>query len=678
MSSFSPPLVGIDVGGTFTDFVLWEPQSKTLRTHKELSTPHDQSEAMLAGLRALGVAEAEIVHGSTVATNALLEGKGARTGLLTTAGFRDVLALGRQNRPHLYRLVQPPQPPLVPRHWRWEVAERLNEKGKVLQPLDEGRIKVLAEEIAASGVDSLAIVFLFSFLNPTHEQRAAQILRARLPQLLLTLSCELLPEHREFERTATTVINAYVRPPVAHYLTRLVEQLGPGRRLRVMQSNGGLISAAQAGQEAARLALSGPAGGVVGAFRLMQQVDGTDTPALLTFDMGGTSTDVALCPGAILTTTEAEIGGLPLRLPVIDLHTVGAGGGSMARVDSGGALRVGPESAGASPGPACYGRGGRAPTVTDANLVLGRLDPARFLGGQMRLDVEAARRAVSTIAEPLGLSIERAALGILAVANAVMERALRRVSVERGHDPRTFTLFPFGGAGPLHACALADALAMTHIVIPRQASVLSALGMLLAPQARDLSHAMLHPLETLVVDDLRRVLDSLQSQAQAALAAEGIKAPTWHVAMDCRYVGQSYELTIPLALPLEPPSLSLLAAEFHAAHAQRYGARYPRPIEAVTLRLRGSAPAPLAQGWLTATPALAHGANPAGTSLVWFDGDAPVLTPGYERASLAPGTTFNGPALLYQPDTTVVVGPRWAGRIDDWGNVTLQSSSTSY
>ena len=666
-------LVGIDVGGTFTDFVVWNSARGTLRTHKELSTPGEQSVAMVRGLEVLGVSAADIVHGSTVATNALLEGKGARAGLLTTEGFRDVLALGRQNRPYLYRLLQPPRPALVPREWRWEARERLDEAGRVLLPLDEAALEALAEEIRAAGIESLAVVFLFSFLDPTHERRAAALLGERLPELPVTLSSELLPEHREFERTATTVINAYVRPLVANYLGRLVERLGAGRLLRVMQSNGGIIGAEQAGQEAARLALSGPAGGVVGAFRLMQQVDGTDAPELLTFDMGGTSTDVSLCPGRVLTSNESEIAGLPLRLPVIDIHTVGAGGGSIARVDAGGALRVGPESAGAEPGPACYGRGGTEPTVTDANLVLGRLDPTRFLGGRMRLDIAAARRAVARVAGPLGLSIEEAALGILAVANAGMERALRRVSVERGYDPRPFTLFPFGGAGPLHACALAEALGMRRVVVPPQASVLSALGMLLAPLARDFSQALLCLLNEASSERLQESLAALQARASAVLAADGIAAPEWGASVDCRYAGQSYELTVPLALPVTSESIRTLEEDFHAAHEQRYGARYAQPVEMVTARLRGAAPSALeAVEWLKRQEAAPHQANPTGQTEVWFDREGPRTVPTFEREALAAGATMEGPALIFQPDTTTVIAPGWRGQVDGWGNVVLR------
>jgi N-methylhydantoinase A len=671
-------ILGVDVGGTFTDFVLWDPAQQALRTHKVLSTPTEQGNSLLTGLHTLGIGTADIIYGSTIATNALLERRGARAALLTTGGFRDILELARQNRPHLYRLLQPPGDPLIPREHRWEVPERLDAEGNVIVPLDGELLGEVAEQLDAAGIESLAVVFLFSFLNSVHERHARDILRARLPGLPITLSSELLPEHREYERTATTVINAYVRPRVERFLRDLTVRLGQGRSLWVMQSNGGIIGAKQAADEAARLVLSGPAGGVVGAFRLMQQVEDTNAPDLITFDMGGTSTDVALCPGVIPTSTESEIAGLPLRLPVIDIHTVGAGGGSMARVDQGGALQVGPMSAGADPGPACYGRGGHEPTVTDANLVLGRLDPARFLGGKMPLDSAAARRAVATIARTLGLSLEATALGILQVANAAMERALRHVSVERGHDPRAFTLFPFGGAGALHACALARSLSISHILVPPHASVMSALGMLLAPLARDFSQSMLERLEQIPAPALAGRLSDLKEVARQQLGEELATTAIWSVGVDCRYAGQSYELTIPLSLPVSPQSITDLETGFHAAHKQQYGSQHLGPIETVTLRLRATAPAALDNvEWLPAKLATPHQARQSGSVPVWFDSSGPLDTATFERVTLSTGARISGPALVYQPDTTVLIEPGWEGAVDPYFNLHLTRETVS-
>ncbi|MEM9666201.1 MAG: hydantoinase/oxoprolinase family protein, partial [Bacteroidota bacterium] len=416
--------IGIDVGGTFTD-VAWLRDGAVV-VHKVPTTPDDQSRAILTALDTLGVAvTTPVVHGMTVATNALLERRGARTALITTKGFADVLVLGRQHRPALYAFTQMRPAPLVPTERRFEVTERLDVGGAVVTPLEPAQAKALVEPLRAARAESVAVVLLHSYQHPAHEQAIAEALRRHLPGVDLSLSSELLPEHREYERTATTTINAYVQPLVARYLARLEEALHP-RSLRIMQSNGGVAEAAQAAQQAARLVLSGPAGGVVGAFRVAQQALADDAPSVLTFDMGGTSTDVALCPGAIPRTAEGSIADLPLRLPSTDIHTVGAGGGSIARVDAGGVLRVGPESAGALPGPACYGHGGTAPTVTDANVVLGRLDPDGFLDGcpdALRLDPAAARAALKPLAKALDRSVEAAALGVLRVANAAMERA---------------------------------------------------------------------------------------------------------------------------------------------------------------------------------------------------------------------------------------------------------------
>ena len=524
--------IGIDTGGTFTDFI-WVDKEGRLRLYKEPSTPDDPSRAVLAGLAVGGApAAADVVHGSTVATNALLQRRGAPTALVATAGFADVLEIGRQDRPDLYALVPQKPPPLVPRQWRFEVRERVGADGQVVMPLDEASLAEVVERVAAAGVESVAVCLLFSFLRPEHEQHVGAALRARLPGVHVSLSSDILPEYREYERTATTVINATVAPLMGRYLARLAEQLTP-RRLAVMQSNGGIISAALAGAQAARTALSGPAGGVVGARFVAASAGpgGAGYTDLITFDMGGTSTDVALCAGRAPTTTGGSIAGLPLRLPLIDIHTVGAGGGSLAYLDAGGALQVGPQSAGAWPGPACYhadyeawrrltdedrpptaadttgeeGSWGQVPgarvehsspgtwnlepgtfcTVTDANLVLGRLDAERFLGGQMALHEASALAAVGALAAEMGSTVEGAALAIMRVANAAMERAIRRVSVERGHDPRRFTLLAFGGGGPLHACELAEALGIPRVLVPPTPGVLSALGMLAAAPARD-------------------------------------------------------------------------------------------------------------------------------------------------------------------------------------------------
>lgn len=684
------PRTGIDTGGTFTDFVWLE--NGRLRVHKQLSTPADPSRAVLAGLDHLGAPEqAAIVHGSTVATNALLERRGARTALITTEGFADVLAIGRQNRPDLYALVPQKPAPLVPRGRRFEVAERVTAQGEVLRPLDPAALEPIFEEMADAGVESVAVCLLFSFLYPEHErlirERLLQMARAgEAADLHIALSSEILPEYREFERTAATVINAYVAPLMDRYLRRLAAGVAP-RSLAIMQSNGGVISAARAGAHAARTVLSGPAGGVVGAHFVAEQAGFGD---IITFDMGGTSTDVALCPGRLPPTTEGEIAGLPLRLPTMDIHTVGAGGGSLAYIDAGGALHVGPESAGADPGPACYGLDvevagagalsyfDRYPlpiTVTDANLVLGRLDAGHFLGGEMSLHAHRAVAALEQLAPELGAAgPEAAAWNVLEVANATMERAIRRISVERGHDPRRFTLVAFGGAGPLHACDLAHALSIPRVLIPPAPGVLSALGMLVAAPTRDYSQTVM---ATVGEGDagsgtwLRRRFTPLEEKALAEMAAEGHEAEALVLnrMLDVRYRGQSHELTIPAGL--EAPAV---AARFHEAHEKRYGYRRPEePVEIVNVRLQ--AVAPVAPPDL---PRRAAGPPDAGEALigqkaVWFD-QAPLTTDLYLRERLRPGHAFDGPAVVFQYDTTTVIPPDWQAHVDPFGNLILTRS----
>lgn len=681
--------IGIDVGGTFTDFVLLE--DGMLRVHKESTTPQDQSRAILAGLTRFGMLDdpperVEIVHGTTVATNALLERQGARTALLTTAGFVDIIEIGRQNRPHLYELHQQRPPPLAPPDLRFEAVERLDIHGSVLTPLDEDALRRTAAAIASADPESLAICFLFSFRNAAHEQRAAQILSQSCPGLPTSLSSDILPEYREYERTATTVINAYVRPLVSRYLARLTDALA-GIPIRVMQSNGGAMGTAQAATEPARLVLSGPAGGVVGAFRLAQMAIEREEreplsllpleARIITVDMGGTSTDVALCPRTIPRTTESEVAGLPLRLPIIDIHTVGAGGGSLAHVDAGGGLRVGPQSAGALPGPICYGRGGEQPTVTDANLILGRLDAKQFLGGSgvLTLDVAAAETALAALGERIGgLSAQEAALGVVRVANATMERAVRRVSVERGHDPRDFVLVPFGGAGPLHACDLADTLGIPRIFLPPSPGVLSALGLLMADIVYESSQALLINADRLVAHPftLQEAISALEKLATAVLAKEGITEPTLEMFLDIRYRGQSYELTVSLAQPATSAAVQQAVDEFHAAHAVRYGyAMHDEIVEIVTLRLRGTGPG--VELHLPHEPLGLPEPDVAqmGTKPVWFRPDSPHTSTCYDRARLRPGHRFDGPAMVFQFDTTTVVAPGWTAFVDSLHNLWL-------
>jgi N-methylhydantoinase A len=688
--------VGIDIGGTFTDFVVFDETAGRFTTFKVLSTPHDPAEAVLNGLRQLtmnneqftrkllGAAhtakdekgftgqpseelELFIVHGSTVATNALLERKGAVTGLVTTKGFRDVLEIGRQNRPDIYDLFGRRPAPLVPAALRFEVDERVDQHGRPIQPLQPVVLDDLVEQLKTAKITSVAVSLLFSFLYPSHEQMIGE--RLRQEGFSVSLSSEVLPEFREYERTSTTVVNAYVSPVMDRYLGRLERESG-AQDFRVMQSNGGSIRAGQARREAVRCVLSGPAGGVVGA-RYVAEAAGFKH--LLTFDMGGTSTDVALCPGDIQVTSESEIGGLPIRIPVIDIHTVGSGGGSIGYVDAGGALRVGPQSAGAEPGPVCDGRGGQQPTVTDANLLLGRLAADQFLGGQMGLDLLAAEAALIRLAQEARLSpqaglnlAQTVALGMIQVVNAHMERALRVISIQRGHDPRDFCLVSFGGAGSLHAVDLARNLRIPRVLIPPSAATLSALGMLAADVVKDYVQTVMR-LQTISFAELEALIRPLAERGRQEIMAEGVLEPDIQLEpmLDMRYRGQSYELPVPLTRQF--------VEAFHAVHAQAYGHSEPKAqVEIVNLRLR-------ATGRLS-RPILVKGETTAEAAPVPFDERPVVLSSGvarlpfYQGVQLQPGHQFEGPAIITQPDTTVFLGPGDRLAVDTYRNLMIEVS----
>jgi N-methylhydantoinase A/oxoprolinase/acetone carboxylase beta subunit len=647
--------IGIDTGGTFTDLVVLGRDG--ILVHKVRSTPDDPSRAILEGLdQVVGAPDdAEIVHGSTVATNAVLERKGVRVALVATAGFEDVLRIGRQTRRELYNFQVAERRPIVARGLTFGITERLAADGTVLVPLDPDEVDRLAEQLRTDRVDAVAVCLLHSYRNPVHEQLAAERLEAA--GLVVSASHRVLPEYREFERWSTTALNAYVTPLMARYLGALERQLGH-TRLRIMQSNGGSISAGAAKAAAVQTILSGPAAGVVGARAV---AEATGYPRIISFDMGGTSTDVSLVDGVIGLTTESTVGDYPVRLPVIDIHTVGAGGGSIAFIDSGGALRVGPRSAGADPGPVCYGRGDEL-TVTDANLLLGRLDPGYFLGGRMALDVDRATAAARAFASHLGLAPTALADGIVRVANANMERAIRVVSVERGFDPREFALVAFGGAGGMHACEIADKLDIATIIVPRHAGVLSALGMLLADVTKDYSLTILQPSDRIDLAELERRFAPLVEHALADLSAEGFEGDRAIVdrSLDVRYIGQSFEITVPCTAGYR--------AEFDRAHERLYGyANAKRPTEVVTLRVRATG--------ITEKPELpgvaidqAQPAEPATRTTAWFDG-RPVGTALYRWEDLQSGAIGDGPAIVASAQATAVVPPAFRFRIDEFGNV---------
>jgi len=648
-------LIGIDTGGTFTDFVLW--RAGEVRIHKVLSTPDAPERAILQGISELGLDPAglRVVHGSTVATNAVLEGKGVRTLYVTNRGFRDVLSIGRQARTDLYDLQPPPRCPPVPRELCVETGGRLAADGHWVEPLTESDLDHVRAEVERLAPEAVAINLLFSYLDDSAERALADALP---DDLFVSRSSEVLPLIGEYERGITTWLNAWVGPIVARYLDRLGAGL-PGARISVMQSSGEAVAADQIARHAARLLLSGPAGGLSGA-AFVAASDGT-ARRLLSFDMGGTSTDVALINGEPRLTTAGRIAGFPVALPMVDMHTIGAGGGSIAQVDAGGLLLVGPESAGAEPGPACYGRGGSSPTVTDANLVLGRLDPEGFLGGRMRLDVEAARSAVGHLAGELGLGVEEAALGILRIANEHMARALRVISVQRGLDPRDFVLTSFGGAGGLHVCALAEALGMRHALVPVHAGVLSALGMLAAPAGRTLTRTWLGRLDAMTDAEIESAFMTLIDAGRAELAEEGVSLDGMRVetSLDLRYRGQSHTLNRPWS------SVDAAIEDFHRAHAVRYGHRLELSVELVNLRVRVRATAPLSR-----LPKAGPANSVASNRWLQVHGcEAPV--PVLARESLS-GDGCIGPAVITDAVSTTWLAPGWIARRDGVGNLILE------
>jgi N-methylhydantoinase A len=651
-------LVGVDIGGTFTDLVLSE--NGHLRIHKLLSTPHNPAEAMLNGLGAVGaVVGARVSHGSTVATNAILERKGARTAFITTYGFRDLLFIGRQNRPVLYALHPKLPPPLIPRDWCYEVPERLDHTGAVLTPLNQRALDVVLDQMAEQQIESVAVCFLYSFVNPIHEQivRERILQRGLLDDAQISLSCEVLPEFREYERASTVALDAYVRPVMSRYLHRLESALSRESTLLVMKSDGGVVSAATARQQAVQTALSGPAAGVIGAFYLAQMAG---YEQIITLDMGGTSTDVALCPGMPVRRAETQIDGLPLRVRVLDIETVGAGGGSIARVDAGGALRVGPESAGADPGPIIYGRGGQQVTVSDANAVLGRIDAEHFLGGTMPLDLDSAYAAMARLGAQINLSAEAAAQGVIDVVNVNIDRAVRRVSIARGHDPRQFTLVAFGGAGPLHACAVAEGLEIPRVLIPHYPGVLCALGLLVADVQRTYSRTVLQRFDANTPARLAVIFDNMAQHAHADLEREGIDADkrVLNGFLDMRYAGQSFELSVPF-------SGDVLEA-FHDAHERAYGyALRERTVEVVNVRVEavGQVEKPMFEAEALAVDVGAQRAAP-----LRVKGDVAV----YAREALQPGAQLGGAALIVQLDSTVYVAPRWTAFVDGYRNLILE------
>ncbi|MGD2067098.1 MAG: hydantoinase/oxoprolinase family protein [Gemmatimonadota bacterium] len=642
-------VVAVDTGGTFTDLLLL--RAGRLATLKIPSTPADPAQAVLNGIRAL-VEPGDrflLLHGSTVATNALLERRGAHVFLVANRGFEDVIEIGRQNRPQLYALVGHRPPPLVERDARVGIAGRLGPDGTEEEPLDPNELAALPERLA--GAESVAICLLHSYADDTHERRvAAALAEVGVP---VSVSSSLLPEYREYERTSTTVVNAYVSPLMSGYLGRLEREAG-SIRTAIMGSGGGTLPVSRAAREPAHTVLSGPAGGVVAALEWGRRA-GFDR--VISFDMGGTSTDVSLCPGELLHTREFEIGGAPVALPVLDIHTVGAGGGSLARLDPGGALRVGPRSAGADPGPIAYSKGGTGVTVTDAHVWLGRLPVDAFLGGEGSLDRDAVAGPLRELADGLGTTPEDAAEGVLAVADSAMERALRVISVERGYDPADFVVVAFGGAGALHVAELTARLGAARALVPPDPGLLSAWGMLAAPRIREVSRTVLIPSDVAADDALERIFAELARTARDGLLDEGARPEEVSVVrrIDARYRGQSFELRVPA---------DGWEGAFHEAHRTRYGYDRPdTPVEAVTLRAVATAPGPP----LDVVPlAGAEGSPPTDETRVRFGGRT-VAARRVWRRDLRAGHRLRGPVLVPEYSATTWVPPGWTLDVDGHG-----------
>lgn len=674
--------IGIDIGGTFTDIVFLNEGQEPIKFVKIPTTPGRLETGVINGLQCLAEQTglrfsqvARIVHGSTVATNALLEGKWARTALVTTAGFRDIIEIGRQNRPDIYDLLAERPQPIITRDLRLEVPERLNHQGEVLKPLNEKAVESIAKELIRKGVKSVAVSLLFSYANPKHERKIQQILSRNL-SIPITLSSEVLPEFGEYERTLTTVVNAALRPSIGDYLEKLAREakrLGFERNWQVMQSNGGITSSCGAEIQPVKIILSGPAAGVQGARFAARQAEFSN---LITLDMGGTSCDVSLIKdGEITTTIEGKIAGYPIKASMVDIHTISAGGGSVTWIDKGEALRVGPRSAGANPGPVCYGKGGQEPTVTDAHLVLGRLNPQNPVGGLRELDVKSAKAAIQErIASPLGMSLEEAAQGILTVTNSSMERAIRVISVERGYDPRHFLLLPFGGAGPLHGASLAAKLEISSMLIPETAGILSALGLLQTDLAHDYVQAIVTETSKLNLKEINALYESFRAKGREEFLQEGVpeKMIRYQPSLDMRYRGQSFELNLGFHhYQLKPQTLNELVDRFHERHQQVYGHAAPEePVELVNLRLRAIGLLERIEPQIHRGGSLEEARKPDRS--VHFSKLGWVKTQIFARESLPHCASLEGPVIIEGRESTAVIPPQVRASIDKFGNLLVR------
>jgi N-methylhydantoinase A len=670
-------VLGVDIGGTFTDLLLVDTISGTFRVAKVATTPGDQSVGFMDGLAALGIAIDEIatiVHGTTIGTNAILERKGVRCGLITTRGFRDVLELGRRTRPNAYGMIGSFEP-LIPRPLRMEVSERIGADGTILVPLDEEEVSVAVGHLLARGAEALVIHFLHAYINPVHERRCAAIARQLWPNPYVSVGSQILPEFREFERGTTAALNAYIQPIMSRYIERLNDTLagkGFGSELLVMQGNGGMMSASVAARYAVHTVLSGPAAGVIAA---AETAGAAGYGNVIACDMGGTSFDVGLIrDGQPSVTTEKDIRyAVPLRVSMIDIHTIGAGGGSIARVNAAGILQVGPESAGAVPGPICYGQGGRQVTVTDANLLLGRINPVGMVGSWTDVSLERVRTAMEEqIGRSLGLDGEQSAAAILAVANNHLAGAIRLVSIEKGHDPRDFVLFAFGGAGPLHAVALARELGIPRVLVPRFPGITSALGCVLADVRHDFVQTINRPVREVSGDEIDRALREQVQRGRDLIQREGVTVERIDEVFtaDLLYQGQTHVFRIPIESPGSRPDAVL--AQFAARYRDRFDVELSE-MHALLINLRTSVIGRRSRQdlRLVAPPVQADGnRSSVGRRRVSFDG-AWLETAIYQRDGLTAGDRIAGPAIVKQLDTTVIIDPGATALVDAWGNMVV-------
>ncbi len=681
--------LGVDVGGTFTDLTLVRLPDIKVFHHKVPSTPEDPSKAVENGigelLAAEGVKPSEVkffAHGTTVATNAFLEGRTARTGLITTAGFRDIIEIRRQRQPHNYDIRVPKPPSLVPRHLRREIAERTHLKDFLpnIEP-NQSNLESILKDFQHEGVEAVAICFLHSYKNSRHENLVASWVKERLPEIFVCTSNEVLAEFREYERVSTTVINASLGSVMRQYLSKLdkrTETLGLETRPLILQSNGGVASADEAARLPVRLLASGPAAGVMGAVHFSGQMGFKN---LIAFDVGGTSTEVCLVEnGEPLFAREKEVGGHPVRFPMIDVHSIGAGGGSVAWVDEAGFLHVGPKSAGANPGPACYGLGGIDPTVTDANVVLGRLHPEFLLGGRMPIQSRLAHHALEEkVARPLGLDVEDAAQGVLAILNENFIKAIRVISVERGFDPRHFALTAFGGAGPLLASQLSLDLGIQTILVPAAPGLLCADGLLVADIRRDFSVTHMLNLDEAGMGEINKVFEKLEYDALSWLKKERVPRDQWSIlkGLDMRFLGQSHELRIDVREGIleKDENIVLLVNEFRVEHERMYGYAPDSPVQVVTFRVDAVAilPKPFGRDSMVSPASASVKPSPAGSRRVFFQQMGGFVdTPVYMRAELPSGCSFDGPSIVEQTDTTTIILPGQMAATDERGNMILR------